>query len=327
MKSGDDTHLYPDIDHQKCVRCRLCDAVCPIIAPDRWKNPVREMTAARVKDKADFMKSSSGGAFKCVVRAWMKTVPAGEDMYVCGCVFDDAHKAKHIIKRVHVPDDADCFSKSKYIQSDLENVYRDITGIVQNGGHVLFSGTPCQCSALKSSLDRKASGHDENVFYVDLICRGAPSQRQFDDHISELEQAAGSKVLKFSFREKEQLDNGSYYTRSAKIVYANGRVDRPSRLENSFLDGFYLKRLDKFSCTVCPFSDMRRVGDITIGDAWGIEKQIETIHSVRGISLILYVTARGLNLRKDIEDNMEVFQCDMKKLIQNNPALLPKGVL
>jgi coenzyme F420-reducing hydrogenase beta subunit len=61
---------------------------------------------------------------------------------------------------------------SKYVQSDTNNSFKLAKLDLENGKTVLFSGTPCQIAGLKSFLRKEY----ENLYTIDLICHGTPSQ-------------------------------------------------------------------------------------------------------------------------------------------------------
>ena len=73
--------------------------------------------------------------------------------------------------------------KSKYIQSDVGFIYREVKTRLKSGQHVLFTGTPCQVAALYSVVGRE----HENLTTMDLVCHGVPSQYMFDRFIKYLE--------------------------------------------------------------------------------------------------------------------------------------------
>ncbi len=68
---------------------------------------------------------------------------------------------------------------SKYVQSSLGNIFKDVQKKLKNDIFVLFSGTPCQVDALKSYLRKDYP----NLLTVDVICHGVPSEQFFNDYI------------------------------------------------------------------------------------------------------------------------------------------------
>ena len=62
-----------------------------------------------------------------------------------------------------------------------------------------------------------------------------------------------------------------------------------------FLKGYYNRLFYRKSCAECPFAVPDRMSDITVGDAWGIEKSKTGWNPVEGVSLILLNSSKGNN--------------------------------
>ena len=60
---------YPVIDREKCVNCGLCRAACPM-TKDLLYPKVERVTGGYVNDREVLEKSTSGGAFTALVKAW-----------------------------------------------------------------------------------------------------------------------------------------------------------------------------------------------------------------------------------------------------------------
>lgn len=54
---------------------------------------------------------------------------------------------------------------SKYVQSDLEGIFRQVKNDLMAGFNVLFSGTPCQIAGLKSYIGKKS----ERIFILSIL--------------------------------------------------------------------------------------------------------------------------------------------------------------
>ena len=60
---------------------------------------------------------------------------------------------------------------SKYVQSILtQEMYESLESDLKQNRQVVFSGTPCQCAAVK-----KAFGDNKNLWLIDFVCHGCPS--------------------------------------------------------------------------------------------------------------------------------------------------------
>ena len=128
-----------------------------------------EVYAAYSKNENLLMKSSSGALFGVIAKLFLKN---GD--LVFGAAFDDNFNLKHI----GISDEQELYKLlgSKYVQSKLGETYRTIRKLLHNDNkRILFVGTPCQVAGLKSFLGRN---HD-NLFTIDIICHGVPSQKMF----------------------------------------------------------------------------------------------------------------------------------------------------
>lgn len=319
-----DSFLYPKVDESKCVSCGACRTVCQGVHGLALSHPL-DCIAAVAKDQSVFLCSSSGGAFSIIVKALSaKNKNRFKRFFVVGAAYDRNLRVHHKIVEYRGSDSLNSLRSSKYVQSDTTGIYKRVKGIIADtSDFVIFSGTPCQVAGLLSFL----GGTRENLFCIDLICKGAPSQKVFDKYISDLAKTFKSQVVSCRFRCKEQLDNGTFYTRSVRIELADGRVMRMSRLEDDFLRMFY-SPLPKFrdACRKCRFKDIKRVGDMTIGDAWGVDKVYPQLKAVRGVSLILPITKRAEELIDLVQTDMNTYPCHLDDLTADNSfAPLPKG--
>ena len=53
--------LYPKVDEETCIKCGLCEKVCPILN-QAVKLPVQEVLAVKNPNEEERMNSSSGGS-------------------------------------------------------------------------------------------------------------------------------------------------------------------------------------------------------------------------------------------------------------------------
>lgn len=75
----------------------------------------------------------------------------------------------------------------------------------------------------------------------------------------------------------------------------------------------------RHSCGICPFANLQRPSDITIGDFWGWEKtDLEINADNKGVSLILCNTEKGKRLFEAIKDKMDVIPAKLEDCIQPN---------
>lgn len=231
-------------------------------------------------------KSSSGGAFTMLSD---KILNAGGIIY--GCVLDEKLNAVHI--RADKKEERDRMRGSKYIQSDLSTAYSLITADLMNNKMVLFSGTPCQVSAVKNYLRVKNVSTD-NFISVEVICHGVGSSLFFHDYLAEKEKKYHSKAVSVNFRSKYRAGQKQDMT----ILFENGKAYHAASTNLDWFYSIYLKNLIlRPSCYKCKFAKMEREADISIADFWGIEEK-------NPYSLIICNTEKGRSLLEEPIDGV-----------------------
>lgn len=187
--------LYPKVDESKCVDCGLCERVCQFNGHyDCSLNLLQPIAyAARHKDISEVMKSRSGAAFVAISDYILE-----QGGVVYGAGYKDHFRVAH--KRAATKEERDEFRGSKYVQSDMTGVFRQVKEDLKNGLVVLFSGTPCQTSGLNAFVGKKLR---ENLYLVDIVCHGVPGPYIWRDYLEYLEKKHGSKITYVNFRDKE----------------------------------------------------------------------------------------------------------------------------
>ena len=303
-----------NIDSSKCVNCGKCAVVCPVV--NSKKNAFEQCCfAAYAKDKKVHNRGSSGGIFE-VLASWALE----NNYYVSGAGFDEL-KVKHLI--VDNRNDLKVLLKSKYIQSDTLGIYEKIKQLLLQGEKVLFSGTPCQVSALKNYVSDK---YLSNLILVDIVCHGVPSQKVFDMYIKDLENEKEGKISKFSFRVKDNVykhSNGYHYTltRDGKEKVVNGVYS-----QSSFYNAFKHYLIFRNSCYECKYATPDRVSDITLGDFWGIEKLDFDGDNDTGVSMVIINSSVGKELFLNICDKLIFKEFPLKYGISANPCLSKSSI-
>ncbi len=181
---------------------------------------------------------------------------------------------------------------SKYVQSDIANIYKSIESDLKDGKLVLFTGTPCQCAAVKSLFTKY-----DNLILIDFICHGIPSPGFFEKYIDYLEKKYKEKVLNFVFRDKEKH---SWESHVEKIVF-NNKYIYSKRYTNLFTSNYILRE----SCFNCNFIQKKH-SDITIGDYWGIEKVLPNFKDKLGVSVVILNSKKGKDIFQKIENSIQL---------------------
>lgn len=192
MRADSEGFLYPQKDVSLCNNCGLCEKICPIEHPI-YSNDKPAVFAAYAKDERERMRSSSGAIFYIIAKS---IIARGGIVY--GAILDSNLQALHI--GVDTLDALDSLRGSKYVQTNLNNVFIEVKQNLIAGRLVYFTGTPCQIAGLKAFLRRSYS----NLVTSDLICHGVPSQKLFDMHLKYLcDIYGGDKVVDYKFRDNK----------------------------------------------------------------------------------------------------------------------------
>lgn len=224
------------------------------------------------------------------------------------------------IKELQQKKERDEFRGSKYVQSDLTGIFRQVKDDLRNGLTVLFSGTPCQTSGLNSYVGKKLR---ENLILVDIVCHGVPSPFIWQDYIQYLEKKHGKPIRDVDFREKSE--NGWKDHKEAFCFDKNnGRwsynyVKMCSKWETWYTILFYQHIMFRHSCGKCHFCNLKRPSDITLADFWGWENNVPGMNDDdKGISLVLVNTEKGKEIFSEIRSRLEVKEVNIYNCLQPN---------
>ena len=279
MQTNSQGFKYPIIDKTLCNECGLCEKKCPVL------NDTQNMETVKcygVKNQPDIMKqSTSAGVFAIIAKNILC-----KGGYVAGAVYDDCFRVKHIVS--NNVQDIERMRKSKYVQSDLEDVFYEIKQILEEGKIVLFSGTPCQVAGLLAFLGNEY----QNLYTLDLFCYGVPSPKSWERYLIENVDIKNLKSVDMRYKR----DNGWRKT-SIAFFYNDGKCEVYPSERNWYARHFSKGIGFRESCYMCNFSKFPKRGDITIGDWWGAtETDSSAIDSDRGISCIIINTQKGADL-------------------------------
>lgn len=292
---------YPVVDERKCTDCHRCEQVCQFktdyATPDNYATP--RAFGLRHNDPEQVRTSRSGAAFIA-----LSAVVLAEGGVVYGAGYKEHFRVAHV--RATTAEELGVMKGSKYVQSDLEGVFRQVREDLRQGLTVLFSGTPCQTAGLRSCVGKRLS---EKLYLVDIVCHGVPAPQLWQDYLAWLERRWGAEVTRVNFRDKR------YGWRVHREGYYTGKRYRRA---NSFTRIFHLHISQRVACGQCPYANVRRPSDLTLADFWGSERvDREWNKDDRGLSLVLVNTARGLGLLQRAKADVDLREYPLEKCMQN----------
>lgn len=298
MNPDEKGFLYPQVDTVACIECGMCKTVCHTYKQE--KQHFEENAFAFINDDEQILNhSSSGGAFSYFAK---NIIDVGG--WVCGAVFDNNLKVMHVV--ANNKEALANMRGSKYVQSDMKFVFKEVKELLQSGEHVLFTGTPCQVIGLKSYLRAEY----DNLICIDVVCHSAPSPLVFEKYLEMKSKEIGI-IQSVSFRDKKYgYDNYSVCFRTI-----SGEV-REEHKNNFYIRGFTGDLYSRDCCAHCPAKE--RLGyysDITLGDLWGADAYAPQIDCGRGASLVVVHTNKGMR----ILNNVSMIPLDIDKVVEKNP--------
>lgn len=292
--------LCPEIDEEKCVKCGKCLTVCPIQGK-KDKEVAPEYGYIAQHKNLDIRKdSTSGGAFTAIASVILE-----QGGVIYGATMDEKFYVSHI--GASSIDELSLFRNSKYVQSDIRRVYKEISELIEKGILVCFSGTPCQVSAIKNYFGKRA----EKLILVDVMCREVISPLVLDKYIECLAMKNNKKLKKLRFRDKHY----GYHYSVLKAEFVDGKVYKKSLNYDQYLRAFFSDRYASKSCYSCPYRGVERVGDITIWDAWDIKECSNLLQDDFGATKIIANTDKGEKVMKYALEYMHHDKLCIDKLV------------
>lgn len=302
--------LYPQVDKETCIKCGLCEKVCPILN-QADKLSVLEVLAVKNPDDEERMNSSSGGVFLPLAREVIN-----QGGVVFGAVYDESWEVHHVY--AEKIEDVYPMMGSKYLQSKIGNSFKDAERFLKQGREVLFVGSPCQIAGLRTYLRNKQY---PNLLAVDFLCHGVPSPGVWRRYLAEtyggydakeqsrLQATAGKKSVLLSslnatspigdikFRDKRESGWKKYrfvvLKKSASKADQNTVLSSDIHYMNPFMQGFLFDIYLRPSCYACKCKNGVNHSDMTIADFWGINQSAPEFDDDKGVGLVLLNTKKG----------------------------------
>lgn len=309
MKPGFLGHLYPEIDQDKCIDCKLCQKGCPSLQDIESSYP-KKAFAAWSKDEEDYVTSTSGGAASV-----MSQYVISKGGVVYGCSVQPNIQIAHI--RVDNLEALHLLKGSKYVQSQIKGIIPQLRKDVKDGLPVLFIGTPCQVAAIKQLYKTIP----DNLYLVDIICHGTPSNKFLKDYIQKDLKIDAARVTNVKFRLPDAYSLCVF--ENDKLLYKSNNL-WTHRYEDLYMDTFIDGCTSRYSCNTCHYAKPERISDITIGDFWGLGNEVsdkEIPEHKNGVSCVLPITEKGMQLVEAIRHSLNIYERPVTEAINGNDQL------
>lgn len=300
---------YPEIMEDRCTGCGLCEKVCDFVKAHKPAPSSEEVSvsvyAARNKDNAALAESQSGGVFT----ALSDLILSGSGA-IYGAAMNDDFTVRHI--RAVTAAERDRLRGSKYVQSDMGEVFRQVRKDLSEGRKVLFTGTPCQNAGLASYIPERLK---EGLVLVDFICHGVPSPAVWADYLAYM--GRKGSVEKVCFRDKA---SGGWKVHNETFRYSSGKT----LTRETYKVLFYKNIMLRHSCAVCPYHLGERKADITMADFWGVGEVVPEMDGNAGTSMVICHTEKGKALLDEARVNLNMLQVNLSGdfISRKNPNLL-----
>ncbi|MDD2490456.1 MAG: Coenzyme F420 hydrogenase/dehydrogenase, beta subunit C-terminal domain [Bacilli bacterium] len=305
MVEDEEGFLYPNVDKGKCINCGLCNMVCPMMNNKVKNKKAKEVYACINKDKKVLLNSSSGGVFAALALSIIK-----ENGIVYGALYNDSMEVVH--KSIDCQELIIKLQGSKYVESKIDNCFKEIKKYLNNNKKILFSGTPCQVAGLKTYLKKDY----DNLFTCDFICTGVPSRKIFKAYRDYYQAKYKSKLTNIEFRHKKNgwLNFGVLFSFNKKKKYQ-------LRYENAYINALYNQLIIRPSCYACQFKDIKSGSDIKLGDYWFIKNKHPEFYNYNGVSSVIICSKKGQKLFNKVRDQFYIQSSSYKALLDTNKAL------
>lgn len=313
MKQDREGFFYPVFDAKKCISCGKCISVCSFKKDktrrkyiDEEIDESRKVFLGRLKDYETVKRSRSGGLFTA-----LSDLIIQKNGYIYGVLMDNPYMAMH--KGTRLVEERNNMRGSKYVQSWIDDhIFIQIRERLENETLILFTGTSCQIAGLKAFLKKDY----DNLICMDIVCHGVVSQMLLESYVKMWEGIKNAKCKSIDFRNKEKYGWKAHY----ETLYMYDEDGKDYTIDSTIYSSmYYCHYALRPSCYSCPYKTQEHPGDITIADAWGVDKVVEKYNDDKGCSLILINSPKGRIWFDMIHDKLDVIEYRMTKDLFQTP--------
>lgn len=300
-------HLFPQIDESKCVDCGLCQKTCPQLGGPVVNTP-RKALASWAEDREVHRLSTSGGVAFTIARTIIEKYQGV--VYACATIYEPELAIEHV--RIDNLAELPKIQGSKYVQSHIGvDLFRKMKKDLKERRTVLFIGCPCQVAAAK----QYSMGVNDKFYCIDIICHGVPSQKQLNEYLQTL---TDEGIAKLSFRSTDDKSNSYGFATTTTTGTTISRKLGQSTYFSAFMRAMNYRE----SCYGCRYAQNNRVGDITIGDFWGLKDcDIPEDAKRLGVSVCLVNTDKGDSILSMVGEKLQFVERPIVEALKGNPQL------
>ena len=226
---------------------------------------------------------------------------------VFGAAFTDTWMVRHEVAKIE--SEYARFRGSKYVQSDVTGIYKQVKADLQQDVWVLFSGTPCQIDGLKAYLRKNY----EKLLTIDLVCHGVPSPKLWGKFLKWLK--GKYEVLHFKDIRFRAKTNG--WEKCMVEFDCETKGNAIDTIRFAWAEDLYTSLFEhgislRPSCNQCKYRSIVHPSDITLGDCWHFQTYAPELFDNKGLSMIMLHTEKGKQLFKEISTSLVYKQLDYK---------------
>lgn len=295
FENGEAGYSFAVVNEEKCIKCHLCEMVCPNLKAVKKAAPLR-CFAAWALDTSIRANSASGGIATILYQYY-----SDQGYWCAGVRMKKNFEASYEL--LNPQEDKKCFSNSKYVYSNTDDIYSEVVKKLKNNQGVLFIGLPCQVAGLKNYLNVVKCSSDK-LLTIDIICHGVTSGKLLQQHISYLMKKKGFHADQVLFRDPKYKT--SSYTFSLK---ENDRVRYAKNVcrDDAYQIGYHCGITYRENCYHCKYATPERVGDLTLSDFAYVGCVAPCSYSNENVSCVMVNTQCGQRIIDTIKNAKMAF--------------------
>lgn len=256
MRYDSQGYLKAYIEKDQCINCGRCETACPVLRyPSLERNP-RDVFAAWSKDKNVQKHGNSGGLFYEFAKFFIE-----KGGTVCAARYDKNFNVIHDL--AECIEDLTPFQRSKFAQSDIRFMFREISRRLEQRQPVFFVGAPCQVAGLYTYLGQDS----EYLLTAQFPCFGIPPGDFLKSYISQISNV-NLNSIKDIFCEIQ--NNNNLNERIMGCELKNGEVITEAASKSSYVQIWNTALCLSDACCKCKFVTLPSISDIIWGNFWRI---------------------------------------------------------